>query len=79
MISEANLISYHIIIIIYIIYSKKNMDIEKDRRMIQRITKKPDEEKKKPKKKLNQIFDITKKETIKKKKLKKKKKPINSY
>lgn len=36
------------------------MEIEKDKKMIERITKKPEDEKKKPKKKLNQIFDIKK-------------------
>lgn len=36
------------------------MEIEKDKKMIERITKKPEDEKKKPKKKLNQIFDLKK-------------------
>ena len=36
------------------------MDISQEKRMIQRITKKDDPEKKKPKKKLNQIFDLKK-------------------
>lgn len=36
------------------------MDISQEKRMIQRITKKDDPEKKKPKKKLFQIFDLKK-------------------
>lgn len=36
------------------------MDLSQDKKMIERITKKEDPEKKKPKKKLFQIFDIKK-------------------
>lgn len=36
------------------------MDISQDKKMIKRISKKPEDEKKKPKKKLHQIFDIKK-------------------
>ncbi len=53
------------------------MDISQDKKMIERITKKEDPDKKKPKKKLHQIFEV--KKPIIKKKLKKTKKPSNSY
>ena len=52
------------------------MDLNRDKKTIQRITKKPDDEKKKPKKKLYQIFEV--KKPIKKK-LRNSKKPSNSY
>lgn len=42
------------------------MDLDRDKKTIQRITKKPDDEKKKPKKKLNQIFEMKKMELSKK-------------
>jgi len=44
------------------------MDISQDKKMIERITKKDDPDKKKPKKKLHQIFEVKKPQAKQKKK-----------
>jgi hypothetical protein len=50
------------------------MEIEKDKKMIERITKKEDIEKPKPKKKLFQIFEVQAKQSKPKKKVMRKSK-----
>lgn len=49
------------------------MDLDRDKKTIQRITKKPDDEKKKPKKKLHEIFEMKKPKAKNKNKKNKKK------